>query len=303
MKAFYILILLATTTYWSTAQSTAHTAHTKTEGKSVLGHLPVLNSQQTWISLASTGFEPPSSFQYTYSDDSILIDSHYYFERIQSNYEDNSDTYVEGYYREEEGKIYKKSEIEAEEALILDMGLIVGDTIHIDQPGFSSSHVVVAVDTLEYLDGMARKQIELKCAHFPEDFGSRFWIEGIGELYSGIFCVLDGGSDYIRCVLDADGERIYSNIAEDVNCWLTTRVDDFAATRIRVFPNPATDDITIDGLSDPLTWVSIYNTGGQLILNSIAGPIDVSSLPSGLYIIKLIDSNHNTLTSKFAKVD
>ena len=265
------------------------------------GYLPILNSDQTWISIASSGFEPPSTFQYTFSDDSILLQTNYYFERIQSKNEDGSESFVNGHYREVDGKIYEKLEGSNNERIILDMSLIVGDSIYIDQGSFSSTLFVVRVDTITYNDSISRKRIELKCSQNPDDFGSKYWVEGIGELFSGINCVLDGGQDYINCVLGPDGERIYSQSTNGADCWVTTNVVDLPLTNLFVFPNPSRDKLNISGLSKQISNGIIYNSNGQIVSHFCTEQIDISTLPSGGYFIKLIDKGNRFYSTKFVK--
>ncbi|MCK9289985.1 MAG: T9SS type A sorting domain-containing protein [Bacteroidales bacterium] len=59
-------------------------------------------------------------------------------------------------------------------------------------------------------------------------------------------------------------------------------------TIFSVYPNPATDLITIKGVS-PKTELIFINTNGEIVFQTIAGsyeiPIDISGLPTGMYFI------------------
>ncbi|MCK9289986.1 MAG: T9SS type A sorting domain-containing protein [Bacteroidales bacterium] len=59
-------------------------------------------------------------------------------------------------------------------------------------------------------------------------------------------------------------------------------------TIFSVYPNPATDLITIKGVS-PKTELIIINTNGEIVFQTIAGsyeiPIDISGLPTGMYFV------------------
>jgi choice-of-anchor B domain-containing protein len=59
-----------------------------------------------------------------------------------------------------------------------------------------------------------------------------------------------------------------------------------------VYPNPSESDITITSANNPISTVEIYNVLGQLVLNlnfsdNFSENIDISSLRSGLYLIKI----------------
>jgi len=71
---------------------------------------------------------------------------------------------------------------------------------------------------------------------------------------------------------------------------------------INIFPNPTQNSLTFKNIPDGK--ILIYSISGQLVLqsivNSTAKIIDISSLPSGLYFVKLI-SEHQILSAKFIK--
>jgi hypothetical protein len=68
------------------------------------------------------------------------------------------------------------------------------------------------------------------------------------------------------------------------------------STLAQIYPNPATDRITIDlpqisaGAS-----VSIYNVNGQQMigteLSQDKSQLDISSLPAGFYVVKVLSNN------------
>ena len=63
-----------------------------------------------------------------------------------------------------------------------------------------------------------------------------------------------------------------------------------------IYPNPSENNITIKSTSDPIAIVEIYNVLGQRVLNlnfseSLSENINISSLNSGLYLVKI---NANT---------
>ncbi|PRB01213.1 hypothetical protein CQ046_16320 [Chryseobacterium sp. MYb7] len=71
--------------------------------------------------------------------------------------------------------------------------------------------------------------------------------------------------------------------------------------KLSLYPNPAVDDIHIEGLSDIKSY-KIYDTSGRLVKegNPNRDMINVSSLPKGNYILQFILKD-TTLSSKFIK--
>jgi surface protein len=80
----------------------------------------------------------------------------------------------------------------------------------------------------------------------------------------------------------------------------TASIDDQNQLDISIYPNPTNDKLFIQGLSDA-TKVSIYNVLGKLVLSqTISKEIDVKQLSKGVYILKIIDGQKETVR-KFIK--
>ena len=95
------------------------------------------------------------------------------------------------------------------------------------------------------------------------------------------------------------GTEISLNNVRDIN-------DPIASKRSILYPNPATEFITIDntGRDNNIYEVLIYNITGALVktklLNNNSSKIDVSDLPQGLYTV-VINSERKNINSKFIK--
>ncbi len=68
-------------------------------------------------------------------------------------------------------------------------------------------------------------------------------------------------------------------------------IDEVEGASISVYPNPATDHVTVDGLPDGST-VSLYDAQGRLVTTQSLGhsatqSLDVSALASGLYLLRI----------------
>lgn len=78
---------------------------------------------------------------------------------------------------------------------------------------------------------------------------------------------------------------------------------DFKTPEYTLFPNPVTDFITVRSKENNIQSIEIFNTIGQEImsfknLNLIGKTIDVSSLPQGLYIMKINDHTSEKFIKK-----
>ena len=68
---------------------------------------------------------------------------------------------------------------------------------------------------------------------------------------------------------------------------------------IKVYPNPAIDRIYIK--SDLNLETVIYNTAGQLVLESSEKEINVIGLPAGFYLLRIKSENNKISTFKITK--
>jgi len=64
-------------------------------------------------------------------------------------------------------------------------------------------------------------------------------------------------------------------------------------TEISIYPNPAKNFINIETNEDIIS-VNIYNTVGQLVKNSSQRRVNISDLPSSIYIIEVNTKNKTT---------
>jgi len=68
-----------------------------------------------------------------------------------------------------------------------------------------------------------------------------------------------------------------------------------------VYPNPATNQIFVKGSDPHVSHAAILDIMGKVIFTSDQSPIDVSSLPSGLFLIRITDKDKQIYTTKFIK--
>jgi len=78
----------------------------------------------------------------------------------------------------------------------------------------------------------------------------------------------------------------------------TLGVSEFDNANFSLSPNPAKNYVTIKSINNPITHIEIYNILGQRVLNfkfsnRVSENIDISTLNSGMYLVKI-----NNLTTK-----
>lgn len=77
--------------------------------------------------------------------------------------------------------------------------------------------------------------------------------------------------------------------------------DENSISKLKLYPNPVSDRLFISTRAQ-IERLAIFNINGQLVkeTNSVVNGVDVSQLPSGLYMVQL-QTNTNTATQKFLK--
>ena len=69
---------------------------------------------------------------------------------------------------------------------------------------------------------------------------------------------------------------------------------------VALYPNPVQDILNIN-VDNAIKSVEIYNIQGQKVLNSTSNEVDMSSLNSGIYLVKITDENNSIATKKVVK--
>lgn len=179
--------------------------------------------------------------------------------------------------------------------LFMDYALQKGDTF---KTGFTSqnaaSHIVDSVFItngrkhirFKYIDGYTGEHLE--------------WIEGIGSNLLGINdfdgCVTSYSDDYLLCVYNGSSQ-VFLNKFYNGNCH-PLGIKKISYEIFQVYPNPADRDIVVrfKNTSSLDSRIVIINNLGQLVLSdilqpgSIAKTIDISQLPSGIYMLMLTNA-------------
>lgn len=82
---------------------------------------------------------------------------------------------------------------------------------------------------------------------------------------------------------------------------ITLGTSDVSKNKIRIFPNPVSDFISISGLDNGRT-IEIYNIDGRLVRSEMFDPrVDVSQLIPGIYVLKVTTKDLQHHEFKFMK--
>ncbi len=79
--------------------------------------------------------------------------------------------------------------------------------------------------------------------------------------------------------------------------------DSFIKQSLKVYPNPAKDNLTVSNNGIDITSIEIYNLLGQKLnsYNPNREILDISGLKSAVYYLKIKDENGNKATYKIIK--
>jgi hypothetical protein len=181
----------------------------------------------------------------------------------------------------------------------------VGDTF--SYTVLDGSQITLTVDsTYSYQDfkGVTRRVLRYKVpaqANSSETFFEV--IEGIGPTTGWANPVYDGTfTDFplmnLRCVLDGS-LKIYGE--NSTSCILLSQAEN-KLTPVALYPNPAKDKLYLKG-EQVFSHYAIVNLAGQVVQQRkiTQGPLDVTTLKAGLYILQLFGPDSNRGQQKFRK--
>lgn len=151
-------------------------------------------------------------------------------------------------------------------------------------------------------DGIWEITLPLPAASYEYKFTFDGWT-GQENLTAGSSCTVTANGYTNRTVTVGT-----TNITQDTVCWgycvaCNLNNDSFDSNTLKIYPNPASNAITIENEST-IESVNIYNVVGQEV--KVASPnansitLDISNLETGIYIIKSV-SEGKTNTTKFVK--
>ncbi len=231
----------------------------------------------------------------------VSINSVLYYE-LKSNNANQIFFEFAGFYREENGKVYKRSDENEEEFIVYDFNMIAGEQLEIGNANHSILIEVISVDSITLNSGEKRKRLEV--AEASNHDTKTFWIEGIGSASAPMNPLFMFSLD---CWNDFNCFHTESIVEYQVgSCQLTSsRNIDIAVNQISCYPNPATDKLLVSSINnDKINRLEILDLRGNTIFQSISqelAPVNVSGYPAGMYFAKVTFENGKIGVSKFVK--
>lgn len=201
-------------------------------------------------------------------------------------------------------KVYYK--VADEFQLLYDFGAAPGDTIHSRAEDFSLSlgcgsdfagevidfsYIIDSVKTVVIDGEELRVQFVHSIDQYPEPnwvfwspiverigysgFGGWWWGQGEG-------CILESG--YLRCYSDSEISWRDPNFNDNLPCDYISASSEVQVEKYTLYPNPANTHLTLPPGAEQVTLFDV--TGQKLEVDRFENEVDITSYPSGLYIIR-----------------
>jgi hypothetical protein len=210
----------------------------------------------------------------------------------------NGDPHLFTVLREEDGKVWKRHLNTSVETLLYDFTASVGDTLCFGEPG--ASFVLDSISMVQIGDVDRRKfWFGLEYDGLGNPRAKETWVEGIGSdfglLWSGYYGVYDGW----HCLLcfHQYGELVWQNPEYNTCTYPYDAVEGNKDSEIFIFPNPAKEKVTIEGIE--AAEVQVFNAFGQLVKTvRDTNEIPVVDLPQGVYLVRIADAEGRIYTNR-----
>ena len=179
------------------------------------------------------------------------------------------------------------------EILLYDFNIVPGDSLQlVTNPNY---YILDSVGTRTLASGEQRKSYMFHYTGYP---CNDTWVEGIGSIVYGVmnsaFCGFVGDDPRMLCAWENDTLKYHGPVYPV--CFVITGINNLPqdCKILKVFPNPATDKITITGLktNQEEMNVTIFTISGKaLMIQKFRNPnpmeLDISRLSKGIYILKI----------------
>ncbi|MDX2135309.1 MAG: T9SS type A sorting domain-containing protein [Saprospiraceae bacterium] len=171
-------------------------------------------------------------------------------------------------YREENNRFFVWPQDSAQEILVYDFNLVVGDTFAINWAwalGPTPDTLVVReVDSITTLDGVVRKRMRLE---YQGLWGE--WIAGMGEARS-VFCkpayIVSVSGGYSFECFAVNVQLVYPDWGPGATCPLISAIGDPPQiSGITVYPNPASDALHVQSMDTPVRMVELFCARGERV--------------------------------------
>jgi hypothetical protein len=215
--------------------------------------------------------------------------------------------------REEDSKYYFVFPNETSEILYYDFTLEVGDTIQYPQNSYiwlPLALKVVGKDSV-LVGANYRKRLSLINLDTITIGSSpnQIWIEGIGSLF-GLRHIQNYTIDgyHATSCFHQNDTLVYLNPRfQACYRWTLVGLEENQIQPLKVFPNPATEQISFEVLSDELvnSQFEIVDIKGEIFYNSIINSpsfsVSINNLSPGVYFYDIAHSSERVYRGKFVK--
>jgi hypothetical protein len=210
-----------------------------------------------------------------------------------------------GALRDNKGKVYYIPADSSHELLIYDFTLKTGDSVSAYcilggtvYPFRKFKYDHVRVDSI-LIKGSYRKTINLD--------GNYKWIEGIGNnksLFVESWVNVSGWVTELMCMSEND-TTLFPSFSVG-RCSLTVGIDEMVNDgTVTLFPNPTTGTFQLQSKKYPMRTIELIDVFGKTVsllsFNDKIVEADISSLSSGMYVVRITDSSGNIFIKKMMK--
>jgi hypothetical protein len=232
--------------------------------------------------------EPTNEYRYFQLNGDTLINDSIYKKIYGDNYfgEEWLDDGYLGAIREQSKVIYFIPDTSSTEVVLYNFNLNVGDTIIHPFGGASCYDDIVYVYEIDsvLISNNYHKRISFEDG--PD------WIEGIGSgayLLNPYELLCVSGNLYLQCMMN-DNEILWgeSNSA----CFVSVKEIEIPESDLSIYPNPSNSLFTINHKSGLIDQIIVSDNVGRTIIKMSElnqNQVTIDKLPSGSYIVKIID--------------
>ncbi len=185
----------------------------------------------------------------------------------------------------------------AQESLLFDFNLNVGDTVRGFTEDLGYEDVVQSIDSV-FIGSDYRKRWNINSGYqisFIEGIGSTF---GLVEKSPGN--IVDGPGYYLTCY-NQDNRSLYPDTNSQCSLINNITSHQLKKTILSVSPNPSSGNFKINLSMGELKLITIYNSMGNVICifeNEIGNQLEVDNFSNGIYTLIGFDKSGNAFSSK-----
>jgi len=128
--------------------------------------------------------------------------------------------------------------------------------------------------------------------------GTELGCANIGDTFTGLVSGTNYKLRVFRTLANAGSASFKSFNIRTINTLSTPDIS--FENSLRVYPNPASDQVTVTTAS-MINYLELYDIHGKLVLKQTDQTIDISTIPTGVYFLKLVSEQGRIATKKIIK--